>query len=131
MVMTDPIADMLTRIRNAIRAGHTSVAMPASKMKVGIAQILKEEGYVDDYRVEEGAPCSSIHLDLRFCEGQSVIRSIRRISKGGCRVYRGYRDLPRVLNGLGIAIVSTTNGVLSDGAARSKKIGGEILCEVY
>ena len=131
-MMTDPIADMLTRIRNANRNGAKKVAMPASRTKVGIAQILKEEGFVTSYEVQPGKPSSTLEIALKFGpDGEQVIRHIRRVSKPGCRVYSGSRDLKPVLRGLGISILSTPRGILSDRTARAENTGGEILCEVY
>ena len=131
-MMTDPIADMLTRIRNANRNGAKQVDMPASRIKVGIAQILKDEGFVAGYVVEPGKPSSNLQLELKYGpDGEKVIRHIQRISKPGCRVYSGARELPGVLRGLGISILSTPRGILSDRTARKENTGGEILCEVY
>ena len=130
-MMTDPIADMLTRIRNANAIQRKSVSMPASKMKVGIAEALKTEGFITDYSVTEAKPASVLKLVLKYGpDGEQVIRTIDRISKPGCRVYTGVNDMPRVLRGLGIFVLSTPRGVLSDRAARQEKIGGEILCKV-
>jgi len=131
-MMTDPVADMLTRIRNANRRHARSVGMPASKLKVRIAQVLKDEGYVRDYRVEPGKPSSELILDLKYGQdGELVIREIQRVSKPGCRVYSGKSTLPRVLRGQGILVLSTPKGVLSDRVARKENVGGEILCKVY
>jgi small subunit ribosomal protein S8 len=131
-MMTDPIADMLTRIRNANQNGAKRVDMPASRLKVGIAQILKEEGFVTGYEVKPGTPSSTLSVQLKYGpDGERVIRRIRRISKPGCRVYSPAKQLPKVLRGHGITIVSTPSGVLSDRAARTANLGGEILCEVY
>jgi small subunit ribosomal protein S8 len=131
-MMTDPIADMLTRIRNANRIGAKRVDMPASRLKVGIAQILKEEGFVTSYEVQPGKPASTLRVELKYGpDGERVIRHIRRVSKPGCRVYSPAKKLPKVLRGHGICIVSTPTGVLSDRAARTANLGGEILCEVY
>jgi small subunit ribosomal protein S8 len=131
-MMTDPVADMLTRIRNSNRRRARMVSMPASKLKVRIAQVLKDEGYIREYRVEPGKPVSTLVIDLKYGpDGEHVIRSIRRISKPGCRVYSGKRELPRVLRGLGIYVLSTPRGVLSDRAARQENVGGEVLCQIY
>ena len=130
-MMTDPIADMLTRVRNAVAISRKNVRMPASKLKVGIAEVLKEEGYLAGYEVEPGKPASTLRLDLKYGpEGQEVIRSIERVSKPGCRVYSSPKDLPQVLRGLGIFVLSTPKGVVSDRVARQENVGGEILCKV-
>lgn len=132
MTMTDPVADLLTRVRNANTRHAKSVSMPASKLKVRIAQVLKDEGYIRDYRVEPKKPQSDLVLDLKYgADGEFVIREIKRISKPGCRVYSGTADLPRVLRGQGIFVLSTPKGVLSDRVARKENVGGEILCQVY
>lgn len=132
MSMTDPIADMLTRIRNAVRNKSVTVTMPSSRMKVNIAQVLKDEGYVRDYSVQEHGHFTHLVIDLKFDEdGREVIREIKRFSKPGCRKYRGVDDLPRVLGGLGITVLTTNRGVMSDRKARELKIGGEVLCTVY
>jgi small subunit ribosomal protein S8 len=129
--MTDPIADMLTRIRNANSVRQREVSMPASKMKVGIAQVLKEEGYLDDFTVEPAKPSSVLKLTLkRGPDDEPVIRAIQRVSKPGCRVYHSAKDMPRVLGGLGIYVLSTPQGVMSDRSARSENVGGEVLCKV-
>jgi small subunit ribosomal protein S8 len=132
MTMTDPVADLLTHIRNANRRHAAKVTMPASKLKVRIAQVLKEEGYIRDYRVEPKEPQSDLVLDLKYGpDGELVIREIKRISKPGCRVYSSTTKLPRVLRGQGIYVLSTPKGVLSDRVARKENVGGEILCQVY
>jgi small subunit ribosomal protein S8 len=129
--MTDPIADMLTRIRNANSVRQQSTRMPASKMKVGIAQVLKEEGFISDYEVVPAKPSSELEIKLKYGpDGEFVIREMQRVSKPGCRVYSSVKDLPRVLRGLGIYVLSTPKGVLSDRAARKDNVGGEILCKV-
>ena len=131
MSMTDPIADMLTRIRNAQLAQKTSVTMPSSKLKVAIANVLKDEGYIDDFSVrpvEEGHP--QLDIALKYYAGRPVIERIERVSRPGLRVYKGSGDLPRVMNGLGIAIVSTPKGVMTDRKARAANVGGEVLCLV-
>lgn len=130
MSMTDPIADMLTRIRNGQSAKKTSVTMPSSKQKVAIAKVLKDEGYIVDFGTETDGPKSTLTVDLKYFEGGPVIEKIQRVSKPGLRIYRGSDDLPKVLGGLGVAIVSTSAGVMSDREARSKGIGGEVLCVV-
>ncbi len=130
MSMTDPIADMLTRIRNAQTAGKTRVAMPASKLKAAIAQVLKDEGYIDGFAVKTEAGKSEIALDLKYYAGSPVIERIDRVSRPGLRIYRGAGDIPTVMNGLGIAIVSTSRGVMTDRKARATGVGGEVLCVV-
>ena len=131
-MMTDPIADLLTRVRNANAIGKKKVAMPASKLKVGIVQILQEEGFVDSYTVEPGAPASQLVVQLKYGpDGEKVIRKIERVSKPGCRVYSSATRIPSVLRGLGIYILSTNQGVVSDRTARERKVGGEVLCKVY
>ena len=130
-MMTDPIADMLTRIRNANAVRKKEVTMPASKQKVGIAQVLKDEGFVTDYEVQPGEPSSTLAIRLKYgTDGEHVIRHISRVSKPGRRVYSGARDLTQVLRGLGIYVLSTPNGVVSDRAAREQNVGGEVLCKV-
>ena len=130
MSMTDPIADMLTRIRNAQKALHGSVSMAASKVKLSIAKVLKDEGYITDYRTEQEGHRSELHIDLKYYEGKPVISRVKRISRPGLRDYRGKDNLPKVLGGLGIAIVSTSKGVMTDRAARALGEGGEVLCVV-
>jgi len=130
-MMTDPIADMLTRIRNGNAVHQKTVTMPASKQKVGIAEVLKEEGYIASYEVRPGEPCSSLDVHLKYGpDGELIIRDIQRISKPGRRVYSVAKDLSRVLGGMGIYVLSTPSGVLSDRSARSKNVGGEVLCKV-
>jgi len=131
-MMTDPIADMLTRIRNVTRIGKKSVDIPASRLKVGIAQVLKDEGFIVSYEVLPGEPRSTLRLALKYGpDGEHVIRSIQRVSKPGCRVYKSASELKDVLRGLGIEILSTPKGVLSNRAARQENTGGEVLCQVY
>ena len=130
MSMTDPIADMLTRIRNAQLAQKHSVAMPASKLNVAIAAVLKDEGYIDDFAVRDAEGKSQLDIALKYYAGRPVIERIERISRPGLRVYKGSGDLPRVMNGLGIAIVSTPKGVMTDRRARATNVGGEVLCIV-
>ena len=131
-MMTDPIADMLTRIRNANRNSTKSVEMPASKMRVGIAEVLQSEGFLASYRVDPGKPCSTLVLDLKYgVDGGQVIRAIDRVSKPGCRVYKGVAELKPVLRGQGIRVMSTPKGVISDRKARELNVGGEVLAEVY
>ena len=130
MSMTDPIADMLTRIRNGQKARKVSVTMPASKQKLAIAAVLKDEGYITDFSVSGDGAQSEMSVELKYFEGTPVIETVRRVSKPGLRVYRGNEDLPKVLGGLGIAIVSTSAGVMSDRQAREQGIGGEVICTV-
>jgi small subunit ribosomal protein S8 len=130
MSMTDPIADMLTRIRNAQTAEKTSVLMPSSRLKVAIATVLKEEGYIDDFAVRENEGKPLLDISLKYYAGEPVIEKIERISRPGLRVYKGCGDIPRVMNGLGIAIVSTPKGVMTDRKARATGVGGEVLCIV-
>lgn len=130
MSMTDPVADMLTRIRNAQMAEKVSVSMPSSKLKVAIAKVLKDEGYIDDFAVRENGAKPELDVALKYYAGRPVIERIERISKPGLRVYRGKDDLPRVMNGLGVAIVSTPKGVMTDRKARAGNMGGEVLCIV-
>ena len=129
-MMTDPIADMLTRIRNGQRAGKVSVSMPSSKLKQSIANVLKAEGYIADYSEveEEGKP--SLSVALKYYDGQPVIDTLKRISRPGLRIYKATDELPKVMGGLGVAIVSTSKGVMSDRAARAAGEGGEVLCYV-
>ncbi len=128
---SDPIADMLTRIRNAARVRRAQVKIPASKIKVGIAKVLKEEGFIIGYDVVEDTKQGILRVDLKYGpRGEDVIHRLKRVSRGGCRVYRGVADLPRVKDGLGISIVSTPKGVLSDRICREQRIGGEVLCTV-
>ncbi len=133
-MMTDPIADMLTRIRNAVRVEHPSVTMPVSKVKRGLAEVLKREGYIWDWREEqeESAPAPQLHLDLKYGpNGERVIRHIKRVSKPGRRVYARATNLRPVLSGMGISVISTSRGVISDREARQRKLGGEVLCELW
>jgi small subunit ribosomal protein S8 len=128
--MTDPVADMLTRIRNAQMAEKLSVSMPSSKLKVAIAKVLKDEGYIDDFAIREIGAKPELDLALKYYAGRPVIERIERVSKPGLRVYKGKDDLPRVMNGLGVAIVSTPKGVMTDRRARAGNMGGEVLCIV-
>ena len=130
MSMTDPVADMLTRIRNAQKAEKLSVSMPSSKLKVAIAKVLKDEGYIDDFAIRERGAKPELDLALKYYAGRPVIERIERVSKPGLRVYKGKDDLPRVMNGLGVAIVSTPKGVMTDRRARAGNMGGEVLCIV-
>ncbi|PTY35729.1 30S ribosomal protein S8 [Saccharospirillum sp. MSK14-1] len=130
MSMQDTLADMFTRIRNAQQAGHATVSLPSSKQKVAVANVLKEEGFVDDFAVE-GDVKKVMHITLRYFEGKPVIESIKRISRPGLRQYRAADELTKVSGGLGISIVSTSKGVMTDRAARSAGVGGEVICEVF
>ena len=132
--MTDPIADYLTRLRNAIKAQHRVVEIPSSKLKKEITKILFEQGYILNYKfVENGTPAGAIKIALKYdnVDHVSVIKCLTRVSRPGLRQYTGYKDMPRVLNGLGIAIVSTSKGVMTNKQAKEEKIGGEVLCYVY
>ena len=129
MSMSDPIADMLTRIRNAQSVDKTAVTMPSSKLKVAIAQVLKDEGYIDGFAIK-GEQKAELEIALKYYAGRPVIERIERVSKPGLRVYKGKDDLPRVMNGLGVAIVSTPKGVMTDRRARAGNMGGEVLCIV-
>jgi len=130
MPMTDPIADMLTRIRNAQRSEKQSVAMPASKLKSAIAQVLKDEGYIEDFALRESEGRPQLEIGLKYYAGKPVIARIERVSRPGLRVYRPKDELPKVMNGLGVAIVSTSRGVMTDRKARGMGVGGEVLCIV-
>ncbi|MEJ2534467.1 MAG: 30S ribosomal protein S8 [Gammaproteobacteria bacterium] len=130
MSMSDPVADMLTRIRNAQATNKVSVTIPSSKVKVGIAKVLKDEGYINDYSVADNGGKSELTVTLRYFQGQGVIDMIQRASRPGLRQYRGKQDLPRVFQGLGVAIVSTSQGIMTDAAAREAGHGGEVLCYV-
>ena len=130
MTMTDPISDMLTRIRNGQKARKVSVSMPASNAKEAVARVLKDEGYITDYAVSGEGAGKELSVELKYFEGAPVIEKIQRASRPGLRIYRGKEDLPRVLGGLGVAIVSTSAGVMSDREAREKGIGGELICIV-
>jgi small subunit ribosomal protein S8 len=130
MSMTDPIADMLVRIRNAQGAAKTVVQMPASKLKASIAQVLKDEGYIEGFAVRENEGKPVLEISLKYYAGQPVIEKIERVSRPGLRIYKGRDDLPKVMNGLGVAIVSTSKGVMTDRKARATGVGGEVLCIV-
>jgi small subunit ribosomal protein S8 len=131
-MMTDPIADMLTRIRNAVSVERLHVDMPASKLKRGLAEVLKKEGFIWDWKEIQAQPISQLRLELKYGpSGEQVIRQIKRISKPGCRIYSRAKDLRPVLNGMGISILSTSQGVVSDREARQKKLGGEVICQVW
>jgi len=125
-MMTDPIADMFTRIRNGQSAAKTAVTMPSSKVKVAIANLLKEEGYISDFSVAEGTK-PELTVELKYFEGKEVIEVIKRVSRPGLRVYKGAQELPKVLAGMGIAIISTSKGLMTDRAARNAGLGGEVL----
>jgi small subunit ribosomal protein S8 len=130
--MTDPIADMLTRLRNAVQAKHAKVDMPASRIKVEIARILKDEGFISHYKTAEEEGRNALTVFLKYGpKGEKVITNIERVSRPGCRVYVGRTDIPRVLNGLGINIVTTSHGLMTGKEARKQGFGGEILCNVY
>jgi small subunit ribosomal protein S8 len=139
MSMSDPIADMLIRIRNAQLVGHANVDMPASKLKAAIAQVLKDEGYIEDFAIrdkggdkggKDGGLKKELRIGLKYYAGRPVIERLERVSKPGLRVYRGRNDIPRVMNGLGVAILSTSRGVMTDRKARADGVGGEVLCIV-
>lgn len=130
MSMTDPIADMLTRIRNGQMAEKLAVTMPSSKIKEAIAKVLLDEGYIEDFTVRKQGAKSELDIKLKYYAGRPVIERLERVSRPGLRVYRGKQDLPKVMNGLGIAIVSTPKGVMTDRKARSVNVGGEVLCIV-
>jgi small subunit ribosomal protein S8 len=130
MSMTDPISDMLTRIRNGQKARKVAVSMPASKQKEAIAKVLESEGYITGFAVSGEGAAKELTVELKYFQGTPVIEKIQRASRPGLRVYRGKEDLPKVLGGLGVAIVSTSAGVMSDREAREKGIGGEVLCVI-
>lgn len=130
MSMSDPIADMLTRIRNAQMVNKLTVTMPASKVKSAIASVLKEEGYIEDFAVQANDGKPLLNISLKYYAGRPVIEKIERVSKPGLRVYKGSESLPRVMNGLGVAIVSTSKGVMTERKAQAAGIGGEVLCVV-
>ncbi len=130
MSMSDPIADLLTRIRNAQSVNKTTVAMPSSKLKVAIARVLKEEGYIEDFAVADQSGKPELRIELKYYAGRPVIERIQRVSRPGLRIYRGKSEIPTVMNGLGVAIVSTPKGVMTDRKARATGTGGEILCYV-
>ena len=130
MSMSDPIADLLTRIRNAQMVSKTTVSLPSSKVKIAIAQVLKDEGYIDGFRVKNEAGKTELEITLKYYAGRPVIERIERVSRPGLRVYKGHDALPQVLNGLGVAIVTTPKGVMTDRKARASGVGGEVLCYV-
>jgi small subunit ribosomal protein S8 len=129
MSMQDPVADMLTRIRNAQAVRNPTVSMPSSKLKASVARVLREEGYIGDYSVSEG-PKAQLTIELKYHQGRPVIDRIQRVSRPGLRIYRGRDELPTVLGGLGVAVVSTCKGVMTDRAARKAGVGGEVICTV-
>lgn len=131
MSMTDPIADMLSRIRNAVSANHRTLTMPGSKLKLRLAQILKEEGYIEDAAWKDEGPQGAIEIKLRWHEGTSAIEGIQRISRPGQRRYAAGKEIPKVRNGLGILIVSTSRGIMTDRAARKAGVGGELMCSIW
>ena len=125
--MTDPIADMLTRMRNALKVGKTEVLVPSSKLKFGIAKLLEKEGWIDSVKEED----ENIKIKFKYEKGMPAINYLKRISKPGCRIYAKYKEMPIVLDGLGIAVVSTPKGIMTNNEAKKSKVGGEILCEIY
>jgi small subunit ribosomal protein S8 len=130
MSMSDPIADMLTRIRNAQVVNKVTVAMPSSKVKVAIANVLKDEGYIEDFAVAEDGGKAELKIGLKYYAGRPVIERIERVSRPGLRIYKGKDDIPSVMNGLGVAIISTPRGVMTDRKARASGVGGEVICYV-
>ena len=130
MSMSDPIADMLTRIRNAQAVEKASVVMPSSKLKVAIAKVLKDEGYIDEFAVPEQGGKSTLTIGLKYYAGRPVIERLERVSKPGLRVYKGRNEIPQVMNGLGVAIISTPQGLMTDRRARATGVGGEVICYV-
>ena len=131
MAVTDPLGDLLTRIRNGQRAKKDSVLTPASKLRVRVLDVLQREGYIRGYSEEQMGPAAGLRIELKYFEGQPAIKHVARVSKPGRRIYSGSNDLPRIMNGLGITIVSTPRGVLSDSEAREQNVGGEVLAEVF
>ena len=131
MAVTDPLGDLLTRIRNGQRAKKDSVLSPASKLRTRVLDVLQREGYIRGYSDEEMGPIKGVRIELKYFEGQPAIKHVARVSKPGRRIYSGSNDLPRIMNGLGITIVSTPRGVLSDAEAREQNVGGEVLAEVF
>lgn len=130
MSMTDPIADMLVRIKNALAVGKTSISMPASKLKLAIANVLKDEGYITDARISGEKADAKLEISLKYYEGKPVIEKLQRVSRSGLRNYRGKDQLPKVLGGLGVAIISTSKGIMTDRKARAEGVGGEVICLV-
>lgn len=135
MYVNDPIADMLTRIRNALTAGRTSVSIPYSKMKEELARVLQEEGYIERYQVREDSPVNQIDIELKYVgsrrQRRPVITGLKRVSKPGRRIYAGYKEIPWVLSGMGVAILTTPRGLMTDQQARRERVGGEVLCFVW
>ena len=131
MSMSDPIADLLTRIRNAQMVAKTTVSVPSSKVKVAIAQVLKDEGYIDGFKVSTEGGKAELEIALKYYAGKPVIERIERVSRPGLRVYRASDSIPKVMNGLGVAIVSTSQGVMTDRKARQQSVGGEVICHVW
>lgn len=132
MTMSDPLSDMLTRIRNGLQARKSVIGSPASKLRENVLDVLKREGYIRDYeRTDHTDGKAELSIELKYFEGRPAIKTIKRISKSGCRVYSGINDLPRISGGLGISILSTPRGVMSDTEARAAKVGGEVLCSVF
>ncbi len=131
MAVTDPLGDLLTRIRNGQRARKDSVTSPASNLRVRVLDVLQREGYIRGYSEEQMGPAKGVRIELKYFEGQPAIKHVARVSKPGRRIYSGAQELPRVMNGLGITIVSTPKGVLSDAEAREQNVGGEVLAEVF
>ncbi len=132
MTMTDPIADMLTRIRNGIQARHPSVEMPSSTVKVAIAEVLRDEGYIKGFAVNGDPPKKKLKIDLKYVgKNEPIVTGIKRVSKPGLRVYAGSTEIPRVFGGLGVAILSTSRGVMSGGRARRERVGGEVICHIW
>lgn len=131
MTISDPIADALTRIRNANMVKHETVSMPASNLKEELVKVLQKEGYVDSYTVEEKDGFKFINVTLKYCNGQSVITGLQRISKPGLRVYSKAKNMPRVFDGMGIAVISTSKGLMTEKEARANKLGGEVLCYIW
>ena len=130
MSMTDPISDMLTRIRNGQKARKTHVSIPASTVKTAVANVLKDEGYITDFETSGEGAAKTLKVELKYFEGKPVIEKVERVSKPGLRIYRGKDELPKVLGGLGVAIISTSKGVMSDRQAREQGVGGEVICVV-
>lgn len=130
MSMTDPIADMLVRIKNALAVGKQAVRMPSSKMKVAIANVLKDEGYIGDVNVSQSGAKPVLEIALKYYQGKPVIDRLERVSRSGLRKYRGKDDLPKILGGLGVAIISTSKGIMTDSRARAEGVGGEVICLV-
>lgn len=131
MSMSDPIADLLTRIRNGLYAQKTDISMPASKTKASIAEVLTQEGYIKSYKMAGEGATKTLNIELKYFQGQPVIEEIVRVSKPGCRVYAGSDDIPKVRDGMGVALVSTSRGIMTDKSAREGGVGGEILCTVF